>query len=246
MKSKGYITYLNRISQFNADLELIDVLEKAIINNELSEEHLLFKYTDENRHPVLSRRKITAHNRKMAVNHLRQTVYSSYIKDLYEELYAYLRLIIAESYISAKSTPERIVGEHKISLTSADILSYHKNNTLIDVVIDSIFQALENERSTLALISKVCNKADLKVDKSIVDEAVYYLEIRHKLIHTDGYADEAFRKEHPLLLYTSRNYIVLNFRTIHMAKEKVTKLIDTIDKNAISKGLLKPHVGEPT
>ena len=40
--------------------------------------------------------------------------------------------------------------------------------------------------------------------KQYINDAVYYLEIRHKLVHTDGYADEEFKKTHPRLRYTNK------------------------------------------
>ena len=113
-------------------------------------------------------------------------------------------------YITAKVTPDRLVGEHKVNLSANDILKFAADGTIAQVVIDNIFQSLENERSTISLITKICKKLDLNVDKAVIDNAVYYLEIRHKLVHTDGFADAEFKASHALpILDVSRESEVI-------------------------------------
>jgi len=47
-RSKNAVTFLNRITHFNADLELVDVITSAVKNGELVDDNnvLLFKYVD--------------------------------------------------------------------------------------------------------------------------------------------------------------------------------------------------------
>lgn len=92
------------------------------------------------------------------VDHLETTIYTTYIKDLYEEFSIYLKGIFKEVYSNVNVTPERMCGEHKVNLTSVEILQHMQMGDLVEVIIDNLFQSLENERSTIALITKFHKK----------------------------------------------------------------------------------------
>lgn len=239
--SKCLSTFINRMSRFNTDLEFIDLLSKSIENGGYSNEEELFPGAGDKRYPHLSHYKIGNPNRCEVVNHLKHTLYAAYIKDLYEEFSMYLRGIMKEVYNNAKVTPERLSGEHTVKLTSVEILRHLQIGDLTDVVIDSIFQSLERERSTIHLIKKFHDKIRIDPDQTAVDEAIYYLEIRHKLVHTDGYADEEFKKKHGSLNYTPTNKIKLDYYTICQAYEAVLRLVSDVDSKVISAGLAKSH-----
>ena len=126
-------------------------------------------------------------------------------------------------------------------MSSVDILSGIKDGTLAQTVIDNMFQTLENERSTINLIRKICSKLGIVVSTQLIEDAVYYLEIRHKLVHTDGYADEDFRNSHKTLRYTRDNYIDLTYQTIMAARKAIYDLVDAIDADALAKGIINPQ-----
>lgn len=239
--SKCLITFINKMSHFNADLDFIDILSKSIENGDYSSEEELFPGSSDEKYTTLSRYKVVDQNRRLVVNHLKSTLYTAYIKDLYEEFSIYLKGIMKEVYSNAKVTPERLSGEHNVNLTSVDILRHLQIGDLADVVIDNIFQSLENERSTIGLITKFHKKIGIDIEKTLVDNAIYYLEIRHKLVHTDGFVDEEFKKTHDLLNYTSTNKIRLDYCTICQAYEAVFRLVSDMDSKVISAGLAKSH-----
>ena len=109
---------------------------------------------------------------------------------------------------------------------------------LVMKIAEDIIQALESERSTKTLITKICNKIDLSVNKSKIEEALPYLELRHKLVHTDGKADDDFISSYPMFTYDEKKYITLNYSVILNAKEKITGLVLEMDEAAIQKGIL--------
>jgi len=189
----------------------------------------------------LSKRKVIINNRTLAINHLKQTVYSSYIKDVYEEFTSFLQGLIYEAFVNSKVNPERVVGEHKISMSTIEILKYIEDGTLTNKVIESIFQSLERERSTILLIDKICKKLDLNINADIKNQAIYYMEIRHILVHTDGKADREFIRTHHDLNYTNNNYIILNYSTISKFRSNITELVYELDQCALEKGIIKPH-----
>lgn len=243
--SKNYQTFSNRMLHFDDDLEYVDIIHSSVRKNMGSfSNDVLFENINSNKHPRLSRYKICDDNRLKVVQHFRATVYAAYIKELYEEFSLYLKSIMSDMYLTAKVTPDRLVGEHKVNLSANDILKFAADGTIAQVVIDNIFQSLENERSTISLITKICKKLDLNVDKAVIDNAVYYLEIRHKLVHTDGFADAEFKASHPTLCYTKRGYIILTYQCITAAKNAVFELVKALDQNAIDKEYLLPHTAK--
>lgn len=239
--SKCLITFKNKMSHFNADLDFIDILSTSIENGDYSNEEELFPGSSDEKYTTLSSYKVGDQNRRLVVNHLKSTLYTAYIKDLYEEFSIYLKGIMKEVYSNARVTPERLSGEHKVTLSSVDILQHLQKGDLADMVIDGIFQSLEGERSTIGLITKFHKKIGIDIDQLLVDNAIYYLEIRHKLVHTDGYADEEFKKAHELLNYTSNSKIKLDYCTICQAYEAVFNLVSDMDSKIISAGLAKSH-----
>lgn len=232
------------MTHFDNDLDFFDILSKPIENGDYSNEEELFPGSSDERLTTLSQLsqyKIGTQNRRSVVNHLRNTLYTAYIKDLYEEFCIYLKGIMKEVYINAKVTPERLSGEHKVTLSSVDILQHLQIGDLADVVIDQIFQLLEQERSTIELIRKFHKKIGICIDEELVNKAIDYLEIRHKLVHADGYVDEDFKKKHKLLKYTSNNKIKLDYSTIRQAREAVHSLVSDMDSKLISAELAKSH-----
>lgn len=220
-ESKAHNTFVNRVLHFDDDIEFMDIICRHVTRTEFAEGSRIFTCFDKDRHPNIARYTVTQHSRKLIANHCKATLYASYVKDIYEEFTEYLRSIIAEAYDNATISPERIAGgQETISMTAKDILKFQINGTLTDIIIDRIFQALENERSTIKLINKVCSKLGLTVDKSIIQDALCYLEIRHKLVHTDGLADEDFRKLYPELTYTHDSHIDLTYDTIISMRKK--------------------------
>lgn len=241
--SKSYESFKNRMLHFDDDIEFTDILYSTIKESTVVEgANKLFEYQSSDKHPNISRYSICQDNRLQIMRHLKSTVSASYIKDAYEELTIYLRGITTEAYRNATVSPERIIGEHKVNMSAVDILLGIKDGTLAQTVIDNMFQTLENERSTIGLIKKICSKLGIDVSATIVENAVYYLEIRHKLVHTDGYADKEFRDSHPSLRYTHGNYIDLTYSTITSAKNALFELVRAIDDDALAKGIINPHV----
>jgi len=120
MLSKAFHAFCRRLDNFKDDLELIDILKMNIESGELKDQHskYIFKRLDPIKHSHLIRHVNNNHTRKLIINHLRQTVYSAYIKDIYEEVSIYLKKIILCA--SRKIiNPERFVGNHNFNKGSS-------------------------------------------------------------------------------------------------------------------------------
>lgn len=237
--SKCLVTFKNKMSHFNADLDFIDILSNLVSNGHFSNNEELFPGASNNKYTTLSKYKIADQNRNLVIYHLKSTLFTAYIKDLYEEFTIYLKGIMKEVYFNAKVNPERLSGEHKVSFSAVDVLRHLQTGDLAEMVIDNIFQSLENERSTIELINKFHNKIGIEKNETLIRNAIYFLEIRHKLVHTDGIADQEFKDTHTSLQYTESNKIKPSYQVICQAYSAVYNLVSDIDSKVIRAGLAK-------
>lgn len=237
--SKAYHKFLQRLAYFKDDLELTDVLCSSIVSGALSSpqsRHILDKVVP-TEHKHLARRTNSDGSRKLVSTHLSKTVYSAYIKDIYEEVTDYLKTILLCAACKGID-PGRIVGEHKITKTAQEILSAGSWDSILEMVTDSIFQALESERSTLSLIKKISTKLALDVDQSKIDNALPFLEIRHFLVHSDGKLNQKFRTHNPMIPCDLKGYVKLDLNLVQQFTDNVKNLLTEYDKQVCSKRIL--------
>lgn len=112
LKSKSLVSFKNKMSHFNGDLDFVDILTQLVENEYFSDECELFPGSNDVKYTTLSTYNKVKSNRRLVVNHLKSTVYTAYIKDLYEEFSIYLKGTMKEVYNNAKVSPERICGEN--------------------------------------------------------------------------------------------------------------------------------------
>ena len=242
--SKYALIFKNRLQSFEEDLEIVDIFCKAINQGDLlPDPDNLFKYMNPSIHKCIALRSNNQTSKKIVINHLRRTIYVSYVKDVYEELSLYLKSFVTQAALKSKDKESacRLLGDQKISLNAKDILQYHDINDLAKSIAEQIVQDLEKERSTKSLIIKICKKTGISVEQQIIDEAIPYLEIRHKFVHTDGIVDKQFKIDYPMFSYDKDNYITLNRNVLTQMKNKVNKLVVAIDTSAISQGILSSN-----
>ena len=233
MKSKGYLRFCNRIQYFKADSELIEML---LINKELlAGTNKIFNGITVADQPIISAYANTPHARKLAITHLRTSLYVSYIKEIYEEVTEYLRYAL-EHCAKNGANINRLVGEQKVSFDANFLLSTHSFDAIARAVTDSIFQQLENEKSTLDLIKKINTKLDLQVPENIINEALPYLLIRHIYVHSDGKPKKEFKDAYPFLRINGKGRIELTKEIIANAKTNIETLLNTIDQKILAKG----------
>jgi hypothetical protein len=192
MKTKVLVRFLNRVAHFEADLELVDVVSIASKKGRLSSTNgPIFESVQPSKHPRLGNRRNSEGSRKLAVTHLRRTVASPFSKDLYEEVGAYLTDLIAGAARHGMS-PERLIGEHRVSFEASDILRCTTTDEFVTLVAHSVFRKLEEEQSTLKVLQAIDKKLDLGVDETYSAASLPFLEMRYLLVHQHGVAEEAF------------------------------------------------------
>jgi hypothetical protein len=234
---------LNRAARFDADIEFVDVISTAVANGDLtpSDRGLLFLHVDDERHPRLAKQKTSDENRRDVVGHLRKTVYSSYIKDLYEDFSAYLTEMVC---VTRKSfTPDKIGGSHKITVDANDLLECGSWDRVVALVGESLFDRLGGFSNTKRIVQAMDDILGLDLGKAVVLNAQPYVELRHLLVHADGVASDAFCAEFPDFGAYPDQPVKLGQQTVHDARLAITDLVEQIDAKAIAAGFV---AGEDT
>ncbi len=246
MKTKALVRLLNRLAHFDADLELADIFGRAVRKRHLDPrrgEHL-FAHLDGKKHKRLRARESNSHNRKLAANHLRNTLSAAYLKDLHEEVGAYFTDLLAAA-ARAGLDPDRLIGENKLDLTANEVLKCGSWDRVVQLVGRRLFRRLEDERSTEKLLIALDKKLDLGADASLRTAALPFFEIRHLLVHSDGVADEAFCRRYPQFGATVGERIDLTLKLVSDARAATFAMVADYDGKAVAKLNLLPEDTQP-
>ena len=236
MISKGLHKFQSRIGYFSVDLEMVNVIRNNI--DKFKGDEVIFSGVTKGAHPKLFSYANTDNARDKVICHLRKTIYVSYIKEVYEEVAEYINYILYHGS-QTSSNIFRLIGEHNKSHFDAyTILSANSYDKIVHTVIESIFQQLENERSSIDLIKKTIKKLDLEVDMNIVEQAIPYLEIRHIYVHSDGVPKQEFLEKYPYIKLDKKGRIGLSRNLLQKTRTKITALLQCIDNSMIAKGFM--------
>jgi hypothetical protein len=246
MASKAYHSFKQKMGYFDDDIELIDVIRAAVANGDLTDPatNRLMRHVDPARHTHISRRRNSDGARQNTINHLRQSVYSSYLKDMYEEVTEYLRRILEQASRKGLSAG-RVVGEHSFKMDAKAILELGSWDNVCKTLAESIFQNLEAERSTLNLLKKIPSKLGLEIPEALIADALPYLEVRHALVHTDGRLSADFVAKYPMIPRKSNGCVNLSYTLINDARTKIKALMEAYDAEVVAKNLLAPGDLQP-
>jgi len=124
MKTKFLARFLSRAAHLDADIELADVLKIAIGQGALHTQGspYMFDVVNPAQHPRLAARANSLNSRKNAANHLKSTLCSSLLKDMYEDMTQYLQDVLSAAARNGLD-PNRLIGEHKVTFEANDVLS---------------------------------------------------------------------------------------------------------------------------
>lgn len=241
MRTKAFHAFETKFFYFDDDIDLVEVLRLGVLSGDLTDaqsKHAL-KHVDPLKHQHINRRKNSDGSRELLVNHLRQTVYSAYVKDIYEEVTNYLKTILqlaAENGVDAG----RLIGEHSTKFDAKAVLQAGKWENIAKLISESIFQALEAEKSTLKLLEKISNKLALGVDEGKIKKALPYLEVRHFLVHADGKIPANFKEDNPAIP-VQKGYVRLDYQFAIAFREAIKELMHEFDQKVVNANILKPE-----
>lgn len=225
--SKGYRRFRSRVKYFQEDLEAAMVICK---NGELlsGDEHIFQNISPKNQ-PCLFRRQNSQQSRVLVLNHMRNTLYIAFIKELYEEVMIYLSYAINCATL-AMNDPTRLIGsQNNLQFNIKDILNKGTKEDIFRMISDRIFRTIENKRDTLELVTTFNDRLSLEIPENVIDDAMPYLEMRHLFVHNDGIADEHYRTLYPNIHLDNENYILLNAKVIKKARTAICALVSEYD-----------------
>lgn len=246
MRTKAYHAFEQKLIYFDDDIDLIEVIRISVSKGDLSSAesmHALLRINPD-KHKHIARRKNSDGSRKALINHLRQTLYSSYVKDVYEEATHYLRTILEKSAENGFDAG-RLIGEHSGKFDAKAILAAGTWEAVARLITDSVFQTLESEKSTLKLFEKMSSKLALDIDEELIKKALPYLEVRHYLVHADGLLPKQFAKDNPNISVDKKDHIQLDYKFICGLRESVRRLIKEFDEKIMGANLLKHEDTQP-
>lgn len=241
MPSKILQTFLSRLNSFDDDIELVEVLNKNIIANELTDSNSpnVLKRVNKKEFGHLARYGNNEGSRKKIAGHLRTTVYGAYIKDVYEEVTQYMRTLLQQVSQSGYD-PEKLLGNFSFTVDAKELLMLGSWENVCEHVSLAIIRNLERERSTLGLLKNMSDRLGLGIDEKIIAEALPYLEARHYLVHADGKPDQAYKDRYPTMKLNNGR-LDIGYDFVLETREKVRTLVKNYDEAVIRKKLLRPE-----
>jgi hypothetical protein len=239
MKTKYLVRFLNRAARFDVDIEIVDALALAVRRGLLNAPMggYVLSTVSRKQHPRLAAQLVSDQNRLLNMTHLKSTVHSSYLKDLYEDVSAYL----AELLIGATRNglaPKRLIGGHAMSFEANQLLDCNSIDDVCRLVSDALFRKLEQERSTIKLLTSLNAKLDLCVPERVIQDSLPYLEIRHLLVHRDGVADQSYCDRFPSMMFLPGKKIRLSHGLVRSARERITVLVESFDSCAVARAVV--------
>lgn len=246
MKTIHLIKFLNNSAHLDTDLEFVDVINE--INNDgrlkQSTNDFIFDFVDPQKHTKLGTRTNSDQSRRLAMNHLKNTVRTAFLKRLYETTSIYFRDLL-KSATDKGMDSDKLIGEHSINMSSRELIRIGDYDKIVEKISNSIFRQLENEKNTKKLIEKIDKKLGLGIGSEIISNALPYLEIRHLLVHNEGKADKDFCETFPFITAEENKSIKLTNDIINNARTALVTLIKEFDKKVVEKELVNSNELKP-
>ncbi|MBD2095322.1 hypothetical protein H6F90_09145 [Trichocoleus sp. FACHB-591] len=182
--------------------------------------------------------KLKANNYRQITNHARARNAELVIQMLYTYFTEYLRSILHEMY---DKKPLEIVDKAHSSLKFHEIVQFGSYDAICNYMVDYVFRSLESQRSTQGLLEKILEKTDVKVDSSILQPAIMYMEMRHLYVHNSGVVDVKFERNFGALVSdkAGRKFNSSIGRS-RAAIKAIERLCSEVDKGLTAKGYLTP------
>lgn len=232
-KSKGYRKFHTRLLYFFDDIEVVEILD---INKEkLADARCLFSGVNRKQFAKLYRRRNTPDSRNLVVSHLKNSVYVSCIKELYEEIILYFNYVLRCAALTAPNI-NRLIGEQNdITMKVNDILALQSREEIVSDIMSQVFRRIESKKDTYLLINTLNERLSLGVETGVIKAAMPYLEARHIFVHADGIADNNYKKKYPNIKL-KHGKIFLDSRIIREYIATVEALVSSFEEKMIECG----------
>lgn len=238
-ETKALFSFKCKIDKFIEDLDVVDVI---CLEENLAKltppQHIDYPFCGvRHNHIGLSKLKNKSAHRTLVSNHLRQSIYSAFIKDIYEEVTIYLNKVLYECSRN-NINPYMLVGNTKIEVNPVDILKCTDIDSVYSHITNLIYKSIEQERSTQALIQKFIKKINIEINQELINSSVSLLNIRHILVHTDGIPNDKFKERNPDIEIRPNGRIKLTYSLSIRIKNAALGLLSAIDKQLIENSIV--------
>ena len=100
----------------------------------------------------------------------------------------------------------------------------------------------DSSRGTKSLIKKIVSKTGVQIENEIVDEAEFYMEIRHLIVHNSGIIDGRFEQRYreKFKYCKADSSLPMSLGLSRKAIESINDLCHSIDSGLISKNCFDP------
>lgn len=238
-KTKAYHRFQQRCDYYETDLQLCELLVRDFVSIPDSTDIVAVALgSTRAQHPRLGQLN-SLKTRQIRGGHLRHTLSASFVKDIYEDFVEFFGETMTRAAQKGVD-PGRFAGEVRLDFQARDILAAGSWDNLVALVSQRIFRAVENERKTALLISKISIRLGLTINPALIDAAMPYLDARHMLVHQDGRADEQYRRKYPAIA-APRGKIRLDNAFIAATRLTIDSLARAIDAEIIAHGLVRPE-----
>ncbi len=141
------MAFKKKVDEFYVDCELVEYLANfhSLLANNKEKGFELKKKTS--RYPILALVD-SSYKRKECLNHLRQTIYSSFIKDLYEEVCLYISSILTAMALNHKiENIERLVEGCAKDVSIKDLLNFSSYEEVVNLISKIILRKMEEHQT---------------------------------------------------------------------------------------------------
>lgn len=170
-----------------------------------------------------------------AMSHLRDTLYVSFVKELYDEATAYVHYVF-EQAVRCGADVAKLKDRDSITIVVNHILHLSTKEEIMAFVHRQIMTDLL-KRSTKYLVANLNKKLGLTVDKTLISAALPYLECRFYLVRTDGVLPADFIATYPDFPF-SGGKIAITPSFAKTAFNAVNKLLSSVDQQVIEKAYI--------
>ena len=159
---------------------------------------------------------------------------------LYTHLVEYLRSIVREMY---DQKPLQIVNKVSLSLSYTEIVKLGSYDAIKVYMVDHVFRTFENQRSTKSLIEKIIDRTGIVIESSLLENALFYLEIRHLIVHNSSVFDNRFVEnyQHKFAYVQDGKKIPISIGLARKSLKALQDLCHDIDKKLVEKNYLKTN-----
>lgn len=146
------------------------------------------------------------------------THFGEYCKNFLREIYAV--------------NPLLVVGKAPNSLAFHEIVKLGGYTQIADYMVEEVFKRLEREKSTHKTIKKLIDNTDITVPKDILEEALFFFEVRHLIVHQSARIDQPFFFKYESIITGPTKpgaKLDLNLGFAKRGIKAISKLLESID-----------------